>query len=587
MTSQPETLVDLFLRSAAEHADRTAVSDGNGSLCYAELDERSAAVAAMLRGRGVQPQDRVGLYVERSVDVVVAILGILRAGGAYVAVDSRYPDARRDLMLGASGAKVVITQPDWRERLAGVDAETVTLADLGSTGPVPEGVEGIVGPAGAATVLFTSGSSGVPKAIVLEHRNVVSFATNPSLPRPRPGERTGQISSISFDAFHFELWTTLSAGGEIVVLPPVADLLAADFGRELKRRRIAAMLVPTMVVNHVVREDRDAFAALRILQAGGDVLLPSACRDVLAGRFTGELWNLYGPAEITTACTAHRVTEADANGDTIPIGRALDGVTTHVLGEDLAPVAAGDVGELYVGGAGVGRGYLDNPDLTEERFVVVAGLGRVYRTGDLVRDRGDGVLEFVGRADNQVKIRGYRVELGEVERALRCHADVHDAVVLPSGEGADRNLVAFVVLDGTTGIADLRALAEAELPDFMVPSHFVTLPEIPASDHGKRDLDALRVELAKYEQRRDGHAAPRTDTERYLAGAWESLLAADNVGRSDDFFVLGGHSLLAFRLRSRIKRDLGISLEHKVLLRNSVLSEMAEAIDRAGAGELL
>ncbi|GGN29525.1 hypothetical protein GCM10011609_86730 [Lentzea pudingi] len=583
MTSPPETLVDLFSRSVVDHADRAAVSDDHRSLTYAELDRRSAAVAAVLLARGIQPDDSVGLYVERSVEVVVAILGILRAGAAYVAVDSRYPAARRDLMLRSSGAKAVITQPDWCERLAGTELDLITLDNLDEC--VAASV-GLVDPTSAATVLFTSGSSGVPKAIVLEHRNVVSFATNPGLPRPQPGERTGQISSISFDAFHFELWTTLSAGGEVVVLPPVADLLAADFGRELKRRRINAMLVPTMVVSHVVREDRDAFASLRILQAGGDVLLPSTCRDVLTEAFTGVLWNLYGPAEITTACTAHRVTEADATGDTIPIGRALNGVSTLVLRPDQTPASPGEVGELHVGGAGVGRGYLGDSDLTAARFIDLDGHGRVYRTGDLVRDRGDGVLEFVGRADDQVKIRGYRVEVGEVERTLRRHPDVHDVAVLPAGAAGDRNLVAFVVLDGALEIAGLRQFARSELPDYMVPSHFIALPEIPASAHGKRDMDVLRVTLDEHERRRADHVAPETETERYLAGVWERLLAADNVGRFDDFYALGGHSLMVFRLRSRIKRDRGTTVEHNLLLQSSVLSEMAAAIDRVHGGEL-
>ncbi|MFI6347345.1 amino acid adenylation domain-containing protein [Streptomyces sp. NPDC050560] len=577
------TLTGLFTAAVARFADRPAVRDDRRALTYAELDLRSDAFAHTLRAHGVTADDHVGLWLERSVDVFVAILGILKAGAAYVAVDPRYPDARRDLMLTRGGVRLVVARPEWRERLAGLGPAVLPFRSEPVTGARPEPVDH-ARQGGAASVLFTSGSSGTPKAIVLEHRNIVSFATNPDLPRVLPEDRTGQISSLSFDAFHFEMWTTLAHGAEVAVLPPVPDLLAADFQREMKRRRITALLVPTMVVNHVVREDRDAFAALRILQAGGDVLLPSACRDLLAGKFEGELYNLYGPAEITTACTAQRVTDAEAGLDAVPIGRPLHGVRVHVLDADRRPVAPGETGELYVGGPGVARGYLDAPGLTDESFVpdpFAQEPAKLYRTGDLGRERPDGTLEFRGRADAQVKIRGYRVEPGEVERGLRRHRQVHEAVVLPSGEGSDRHLVAFVVLDGPLPLKELRAHAEAELPDFMVPGHFVTLPEIPASDHGKRDLGQLRELLDKHRERQRGHTAPATETERHLAGVWESLLGAENIGGNDDFFQLGGHSLLALRMQSRVKRDLGVALEYRTVLANPVLSALAAEIDAA------
>ncbi|MFF2039441.1 non-ribosomal peptide synthetase [Kitasatospora sp. NPDC058170] len=583
------TLVQLFERSAEQFADRPAVSDDTASLTYAGLAGRSDAIAAVLRERGVGTDDRVGLHLARGVDVVAAILGILKAGAAYVAVDTRYPDARRDLMLTASGAKVVLSHGELAQRLAHLGVDVLDVDVLGVDVPgadVPGGSvrPAAVGASDAASVLFTSGSSGTPKAIVLEHRNIVSFACNPSLPALVPEDRVGQISSLSFDAFHFEMWSTLASGAEIVVLPPVPDLLAADFQREMKRRRISAMLVPTMVVNHVVREDRDAFASLRILQAGGDVLLPSACRDLLAGRFRGELHNLYGPAEITTACTAHRVTAADAEADSVPIGRPLAGVTVLVLGADGTPVAAGETGEMYVGGPGLARGYLERPDLTAERFVTnptPEGPDRLYRTGDLARSRADGVLEFVGRADNQVKIRGYRVEPGEVERGLRRHAAVHEVVVLPAGQGDDRRLVAFVVLDDPRALRSLRGFAEAELPDFMVPSGFVALPEIPANEHGKRDLEALHELLDRHHRRQESYRAPGSGTERYLAELWGELLAVEDIGLADDFFALGGHSILAFRMQTRIRRDRGVRLDFSTIMRSPVLGDLAAAIDSA------
>jgi amino acid adenylation domain-containing protein len=578
-----ETVTGLFRRSVREHPDRPAVGDGNRRLTYAELDRASDEVAGALRACGVAVEDRVGLYVERSVDLFVAILGILKAGAAYVAVDSRYPDGRRDVMLGASGAKLIITEPTWRDRLAHLAADVVTLAELSHTGPVGQAA---IEPETAASVLFTSGSSGEPKAIVLEHRNLVSFALNPGLPRLTPEDRSGQISSVSFDAFHFEIWTTLGAGAEAVVLPPVPELLAADFQRQMKRYGITAMLVPTMVVNQVVREDRDAFASLRVLQVGGDVLQPAACRDLLGGRFRGELYNLYGPAEITTACTAHRVTMADAEADAVPIGRPLPGVVALVLSPEAVPLPAGEVGELFVGGPGVARGYQDQPELTAERFRTLADDEgrpvRGYLTGDLVRRRDDGVLEFVGRADDQVKIRGYRVEPGEVERGLRRQRQVQEAVVLPDGTAEDRRLIAVVVVDDGTDLAELRAQAERDLPDFMVPSHFIVVSEIPATEHGKRDLAALRELLDAHRRRRESHLPPRTETERYLVELWERLLGVENIGRNEDFFGLGGHSLQAFQMHRRIAKDRGVKVPFQALLARPVLADVAALIDGAG-----
>ncbi|MFE7331403.1 amino acid adenylation domain-containing protein [Streptomyces sp. NPDC057565] len=578
-----ETLTGLFAAAVARFADRPAVSDDQQTLTYVELDRRSDALADTLRGHGIAAEDRVGLCLERSVDVFVAALGVLKAGAVYVAVDTRYPDARRDRMLTHSGAKLVVIEPERQDLLSALALDVLPYRSEPTTG-VRTGADDPATPAGAASVVFTSGYSGTPKAITLEHRNIVSFATDPDLPRLLPEDRIGQISGPSSGAFHFDMWTTLAHGAEVTVLPPVPELLAADFQRELKRRRITAMLVPTAVVHHVVREDRDAFASLRVLQAGGDVLLPSVCQDLLAGAFEGELYHLYGSAEITTACTAQRVTAVEAELDDVPVGRPLHGVTVYVLDPNRRPVAPGETGELYVGGPGVARGYLDAADLTDEHFVpdpFAPGPARLHRTGDMVRERADGGLEFRGRADSLTEIRGHRVEPGEVERGLRRHPQVHEAVVLPSGEGSDRRLVAFVVPDGSLPLKELRAYAEAELPDFMVPGHFITLTEILANDHGKRDARRLKELLDQHHARRQNHTAPATETERLLADLWESLLGTEGIGGNDDFFELGGHSLLAFRMQSRIKRELGVVLEYRTVVAHPVLSALAAEIDAA------
>ncbi|ONI91326.1 hypothetical protein ALI22I_09545 [Saccharothrix sp. ALI-22-I] len=579
--SDAGTVVALFERTVRHHPDRTAVSDDRGAMTYRELANRSDGLAHELRRRGVLRENRVAVHMSSSVDLFVAVLAILKAGGAYVAVDVRYPEVRRNLMITASGARLVVTTSELAPALAGLG---VDVFDLGATrdtvaqdGPPLPDVDG----ADAACVLFTSGSSGEPKAVVLEHRNLVHFADNRALPRLRPTDRVGQVSSLSFDAFHFETWCAFAAGAEVVVLPGMAELVADDLGRELRRRRITALLAPTMAVNHVVHVDREAFSTLRVLHTGGDVLQPAAARALLSGDFAGEFCNLYGPTEATTACTAHPVANVAADATSVPIGRELDGVSVHLLDADLTEVPAGSVGELHIGGRGVARGYLGRPGLTAERFLpdpFAAGGGRMYATGDLARRIEGGSLDFVGRADDQVKIRGYRVEPHEVERALLRHPDVRDIAVIPTGEGHDRRLVALVVSPQRLAPKQLRAFAVRELPDYLVPSSFVRVAEIPGDDHGKRDLRELRRVAAEQRGRQSRRVAPQDDVERYLADLWEELLAVEWIGVDDDFLGLGGNSMQAFRLHRRIKHDLGAVVQVREILEVRELAGLAKLV---------
>ncbi len=578
----PRTLVSLVGATVAAHPDRTAVSDAQTSLTYAELDARSTELAARLVAAGVRPGDRVGIYLRRSVHVVTTLLGILKAGGAYVAIDDRYPDARRDMMVRLSGAVLVVSEPGFIERL---DHLAVRGVPLTTTDPAPSGTTLPEPAAGdAAAILFTSGSSGEPKGTILEHRNLVWLADNPALPRVLPSDRSGQISSLSFDAFHLEMWPTLAAGAELVVLPDVPDLLAAGMREQLTRHGITVLVTPTMVANQAAVAEPGAFAPLRVLQAGGDVLLPSACRAILEADFSGDVYNLYGPTETSTTCIGHRVVAADLDRDSVPIGRPLHDTLVRLVGEDGAEVATGEIGEIFVSGPGVARGYLDKPELTAERFPTDEHGRSWYRTGDLARELPDGDLDFVGRADTQVKIRGYRVELGEVEQSLRRHPAVRDALVMVTGAGSDRALVAFVAVDPGTSAADVEAFASAELPAFMVPGQVVALPELPANDHGKRDQEAMRAHLEGLRQRSGRAAQPDTETERYLAAVWSELLGVEEVGRDGDFYALGGHSMLGFQLRARIRRDRGVTVGLKELLATPELSGMAALIDDAGSG---
>ncbi|MEU5307917.1 non-ribosomal peptide synthetase [Streptomyces sp. NPDC021562] len=573
------TLTELWAHAVERHPGAPAVRDDDTALTYAELDTYSDAVAHTLIEAGVRPEDRVALSLRRGTGVFAAMLGVLKAGGAYVAVDPRYPRARRDTMIEGSGARVVLAEPEWA---AEIPADVVLpLPGFDPSAAVPRS-DVAVGPRNAACVLFTSGSSGRPKATVLEHRGIVGFARNAALPELTGEDRVGQISSLSFDAFHFETWCSLAQGAEIVVLPALPDLLASDLQRTLRRLRVTAMLVPTMAVNHVVREDRDAFAPLRILHTGGDAILADTCRELLSGDFTGRLFNLYGPTEATTACSAFEVRELAEDADGVPIGQAVEGARLYVLDETLHPVGAGETGQLFVGGHGVARGYYGDPALTAEKFLpdpFQADGSRMYATGDLVRRRSDGQLEFVGRADHQVKIRGYRVEPGEVERLLARHSQVREVAVLPVGDGQDRILVAFVERRGPLLPDAVRVFAEHTLPDHMVPAKILVLPKMPATDNGKRDRAALLEILAAETARSRDHQPPATESERILAAIWSELLAVENVGANDDFFALGGNSMLAFRVRQKVKRETGALLDFRDILEQTVLRDVARILE--------
>ncbi|MFF3643703.1 amino acid adenylation domain-containing protein [Streptomyces sp. NPDC002564] len=576
------TLTGLFRETVLRHGDRPAVRDDRTDLSYRDLDRASDALAARLRAAGVTRGDRVVYHLERGVQVFVALLAVLKAGAAYVPVDTRYPDARRDLMITRSRPALVLTDTADTAPLAALGTKVLVLdgsedapaAPAPAAGPGPDTTD-------AAALLFTSGSSGTPKAVVLTHGNLHQFARNDALPRLGPDDRVGHVSSLSFDAFHYETWCAFAGGAEIVVLPTMPDLVGRDIRRELRRYRISAMLVPTMAVNHVVREDRDAFSPLRVLCTGGDVILPRTCRDLLAGAFSGRLFNLYGPTEATTACAAHEITDVAPDADSVPIGRPLHGVTLRVLDASGAEAAPGEPGELHVAGPGVAVGYLDQPELSDARFPAdpfAADGTRMYATGDLVRRDAEGLLHYLGRTDDQVKIRGYRVEPREVERTLARHPDVREMAVLTVGDGEDRHLVGLVVADGAVSLTDLRTYAEAALPDFMVPSALIRVPEIPATAHGKRDLDRLRTVIDDHLRRDAGHVTPRDDEERYLAGIWQDLLAVERVGVTDDFFELGGNSLLSFRLLRRVSKELGVTLSSREVLTTSRLESLATLI---------
>jgi amino acid adenylation domain-containing protein len=586
--AQPATITELLARTVRAHPDLPAVSDQDASLSYAQLARRAEAIAAELAGLGVTAEDRIGIYLPRGVNAVAAVLGVLRAGAAYVPVDVGYPKLRRDRMVLAGQVRLVLTDEDGAQRLAHLPVPVAVLGGaVAVSRATPAQPEKLTGPASAACVLFTSGSTGQPKGVVLEHRQMVAFALDPVIPAAGPGDRMAQSSSLSFDTFTFELLRSLAGGAELVVIPPIADLIGADLVRQLRRYRITTMLAPAVALNHLARHDREAFASLRVLCSGGDVLLAATCRELRAGGLGGELLNLYGPTEATVACSAYRIGKLPADSSQVPVGYPLATARLYLLDDQLAEVPADEVGELYVGGAGVGRGYQGQPGHTAQRFVAdpfAADGSRMYATGDRMRVGRDGTLEYLGRIDSQVKVSGHRVQPSEIEQALYQHPQVHEVAVTGVGQAGDQRLVAFVIPAAEElSPAALRAFLTERVPAPCVPSEFIILETMPLDQHGKRDWAQLREVVADRSSRRRPYESSRTATERYVVQLWEELLRVEAVSVHDDFFGLGGHSLLAARVRMRIQRDLRTSLPPQAVFENSVVADLAELIDQSRA----
>jgi amino acid adenylation domain-containing protein len=597
------TVPELFAAQAARTPDATALSFGGAATTYAELDRRSAALARELAARGVGPDARVGLCAERSAEMVVGMLAILRAGGAYLPLDPAYPAERLAFMLDDAGARVLLTDGAAGDRLAGFAGEVVALeaphpptpsltrgegendseADTGavshsrtfalSHSPFPENL---------ACVIYTSGSTGAPKGVAVPHRGIVRLVRGADFAQFGPGDRVAQLANPVFDAATWEIWGALLNGGCVVGIHRDTVLDPRELAGVLRGEGVTGAFLTATLFNQTVREVPDAFATVTHLLVGGEALDPPSLRACLEAGPPRRLVNGYGPTENTTFSTWHPVHRVAEDAWTVPIGRPVAGSTAYVLdaGTELVPV--GWPGELCVGGLGVARGYLGRPDATAERFVpdpFAAEPGsRLYRTGDRARWSARGEIEFLGRMDEQVKVRGFRIEPGEIEAALAAHPAVREAAVAVRGRGAGRRLAGYVtVAEGEPAAgAALRAWLAERLPEYMVPAAVVVLDEMPLTAGGKLDRRAL----PELEAGEDAGAwvAPRTPMEEILAGIWGTVLDVERVGANGNFFELGGHSLLATVAISRVSEAFGVELPLRALFEAPTVAQMAERV---------
>ncbi|MEW5931095.1 MAG: amino acid adenylation domain-containing protein [Gemmatimonadota bacterium] len=575
------------LEQAARTPAAVAVAHGPVRLTYGELDARSAALAATLRGLGVGPDTRVALYADASPDAVVGMLAVLRAGGAYVPVDPAYPAERIAYLLADSAAPVLLTRSGLRDRVPEFAGEVV-LMDGGSSSALSHSRTPALShspyPDSLAYVIYTSGSTGRPKGVQVSHGNLARSTAARLARYAEPVRGFLLLSSVSFDSSVAGIFWTLCSGGTLHVPAAEAQRDPALLVETAAREGVSHLLcVPSLYAALLDEaERRRGWAPAAAVVAG------ESCPRELVQRharlFPGAaLFNEYGPTEGTVWCTVHECRPEEAAAR-VPIGRPVPGARVYVLHRDGSPVPEGAAGEVYVGGAGVARGYLGRPELTAERFVpdpFAAEPGaRMYRTGDRARWLPDGALDFLGRVDEQVKVRGFRVEPGEVEDALLAHPAVKEAAVAARTDRGGARLVGYVVLrgGGAADAAGLRGFLRERLPEHLVPSAFVVLDAIPRTPNGKTDRAALPapepVEAA------GSHVEPRTETEASVAGAWAAVLGVERVGALDDFFDLGGHSLLAMQAVSRLRHALEVDLPVNAIFDHATVERLAAEIDR-------
>lgn len=577
----------LFEEQAARTPDATAVVFENQQLSYAELNSRANGTAERLVKLGVKAEDLVGICVERSPDMIAALLGIMKAGGAYVPLDPRYPPGRLSFMLQDSGLKFLITQESLRSKLGKQPPELVCVDVADSRtkrrGNYPQRANAD----NLAYVIYTSGSTGEPKGVEICHRSLVNFLT--SMQR-KPGlESTDTlvaVTTISFDIAALELYLPLMVGARVVLVSRETAADGNQLGEILERTGATAIQATPATWRLLLEAGWQGSKKLKVL-CGGEALPPRLAGELL--NRAGSVWNMYGPTETTVWSTTSEITCTDG---AIPIGRPIANTTIYVLDKDMELVRVGVAGELYIGGAGVARGYLHRPGLTAEKFIPNPFGGevwdqRLYKTGDLARYREDGQLECLGRVDHQVKVRGFRIELEEIETVLNSHARIRQSVMVAEQDGSEENrLVAYLVAEGNNAVSveELREFAARRLPEYMLPSHFEFLDNFPLTPNGKVDRKALPVPRAPRTSKREEYVVPRNDLEFRLAEIWCSVLDVQLVGVRENFFELGGHSLLVARLLARIERAFGKKLTMAAIFEAPTIEQQAAVI---GNGSVL
>lgn len=586
--SHSDCIPQLVEAQAAVRPYDVAVADSEKQLTYQALNQRANQLAHHLRAQGIGPDTLVAVCVERSVDMVVALLGVLKAGGAYLPLDPSYPPERLTYILQDAQAAALVTRQSLAARFATptprivrMDTDAAILRDASDTDPAP-----LVTAAHLAYVIYTSGSTGQPKGVEITHESLLNLIHwHQSAFAVTPSDRATQLASPSFDAAVWELWPYLTIGASVYL--PDEDTRSAPVAlREwLVAHGITISFVPTALAEELLRLQWPRATALRFLLTGADTLQHYPSPDLPFA-----LVNNYGPTECTVVATSGRVPPAAASdhvADSPSIGRPIANTHVYILDEHLQQVPLGTPGELYIGGAGLARGYLNRPELTAERFIPHPFSNepgaRLYRTGDVIRYRPDGEITFLGRADYQVKIRGYRVEPDEIVAVLNEHPAVRASVVVAQEDATgEKRLIAYMVPmpDAYLTVSDLHNHLGARLPDYMIPAIFIPLDTLPITPNGKVDRAALPAPDEGISLRDMAPTAPSTAIEERLVEIVATTLGLTQVGVDDNFFLLGGHSLLGTQVIARIADTFGVELSLHTMFEVPTIAELSLEVER-------
>ncbi len=573
---------ELVARQASATPDAIAVA-GERQLTYGDLNRRADLLARLLISLGVQREVSVALFLERSPELAIAALAVLKAGGTYVPLDPGYPATRIAMLLEDCAAPVVLTHSSVADKLPAGNWRKIVLDREKAEAEVAErSTEPQISSDDTAYVIFTSGSTGRPKGVQITHANLMNLVQwHQRAFHVTAADRATLHSSPGFDAAVWEMWPYLTVGATICVVDEAIRPAPERLRDWIVEKNITITFLPTAMAEAMVNLSWPAETALRFLLTGADTLRRYPRPDL-----PFVLVNNYGPTECTVVATSGEICASGKAEGAPSIGRAIDNVEIHIVDEQLNPVENGTRGELLIGGAGVGRGYLNRPELTAEKFIAdpfgKRPGGQLYRTGDLVRMRADGQIEFMGRMDEQIKIRGYRIEPGEIMAVLNRHPSIRTTCVVAYSNGAgENNLVAYVVAaEGRPKLSELRTFLGEHLPDYMVPSAFIALRELPMTPNGKVDRAVLPKPTAENQLEDEHFEAPQSEVEQWLAGFLSGLLKVPQVGRNDNFFNLGGHSLMGAQLIAKVQQRFGVELSLRGLFDHPTIAEISAEIER-------